>query len=137
MKRQFTSFILAAALSAFAGATFASAQQNRETADVNFSYQANSKSLERGTTTVKETNSIGLYQVSDDSGNSAFWNGTKQVSSDPEKAHLKFACYGDECVLEEVAMPGSDVAYQLSQKQIDRQLSHKIGIATMILVPLR
>ncbi len=137
MKRQFTSFIMGAALSAVAGTTLVSAQDKREVADVHFAYQATGRTLQPGTSVVKQVNDAGLYQVSDSSGNSVFWSGSKQVRANPAKPHLKFVCYAKGCSLDEIAMPGSTVAYKLSQPANEGQFSRKIGIATVISVPLR
>jgi len=133
MKRQLTSIILAGTLSAFAGAVATNAQNARETANVTFDYQVAGKALDAGKVTVKEINNMGLFSVMDSTGKSVYWNATKQVSADPSNPHLTFSCYNGECLLSEVAMPGSNVAHKLS----DRQASHNIGIATMISVPLR
>ena len=134
MKRHFKSIILAAALSAFAGA-FASAQYLQEVAKVPFSFHAAGKVIPAGKLSVKEVDAQGLYSLTDSTGNSSFWNAGIKRSANPAKPHLTFACYGHECVLAEVSMPGKNVASGASQATIDRELSHNIGVASMISVP--
>ena len=58
-------------------------------------------------------------------------------TTDPQKPHLTFVRYGDEYVLSEISMPGKNVSYAASQSTIDKNLSHKIGLAALISVPLK
>ncbi|MBV8553654.1 MAG: hypothetical protein JOY54_20335 [Acidobacteriaceae bacterium] len=135
MKRHFTSIILAAALSAFAGGL--GAQYLSEIAKVPFAFHAQGRMLQPGNVTVKELDGRGAYKLTDSTGSSTFWSTGIKKNADPAKPHLTFACYGRDCVLAEVSMPGQNSASAISAASIDRELSHKIGIASMISVPLR
>ncbi len=137
MNRLSKNIVLAAVLSAFAGAAVTSAQELRETATVPFEFHTQGPTLAAGKVDVKEVNDRGIYLVSDSTGHSTFWTASRKDSADPDKPHLTFACYGHDCVLAEISMAGSDTAYKLSQSAIDKQLPRNIGVSAMIRVPLR
>jgi hypothetical protein len=86
--------------------------------------------------TIKEINGQGVYSITDSTGESTFWSAARKVAADPAKPHLTFACYGHDCVLAEIAMPGSSSGLRVSQASIDKQLSRKIGVAAMLYAPL-
>jgi hypothetical protein len=135
MYRHFKTFILGAALSAFAGA-LVNAQDMRAIANVPFTFHTQGPVLSSGQVTVKEVNAQGVFSVTDSTGKSSFWSVSKQVPANPAKPHLTFACYGQDCVLAEISMPGSNSAFKASQQSIERQLPHKIGVAAMLYAPL-
>ena len=136
MCRQSKSIILAAVLSAFAGAVVASAQNSREVATVPFAFHTQGPVLASGQVSVKEVNDRGIYTLTDSEGTSTFWTASRKEVADPGKPHLTFACYGHDCVLAEISMPGSSTAFKASEASIDKQLQRKIGVAAMIRVPL-
>jgi hypothetical protein len=137
MYRHMKTFVLGAALSAFAGALVTSAQNSRAIANVPFAFQTQGPVLDAGQVMVKEVNGQGVYQIMDHTGESTFWSASAKVAADPQKPHLTFACYAHNCVLAEIAMPGSNSALRLSEAAINRQLPRKIGVASMIYAALR
>jgi hypothetical protein len=137
MYRKTKTFILGATLSAFAGGLVTSAQDSRATANVPFTFHTQGPVMQSGQVKVKEVNSQGVYQITDSTGESTFWSASRKVAADPQKPHLTFACYGHDCVLAEIAMPGSNSALRLGEAAITKQLPRKIGVAAMIYAPLR
>lgn len=137
MKRQFTSIILTATLSALVGSVSLSAQDRSEVATIPFSFQAQGKTLPAGDYTVKEQNSAGsLYKLTNSSGESIFWVGQNQKDADPAKPKLTFAHSGSEYVLASVSMPGSTVSHGVSDATIKKSFSRSLGISSMLAVPL-
>jgi hypothetical protein len=137
MKLNMTHMILTAGLSALLGTVSLGAQSLREVADVPFTFHAQHQALPAGQYQIAERSSGGLFQLYGPDRKSIFVGAMIPVTANPDKPHLRFACYGGQCVLSEIAMPGSQTAYRASQSQIDKNLSHKLGIATMISVPLK
>jgi hypothetical protein len=132
MYRQVKTFVLGAALSAFAGALVTSAQDTRAIANVPFTFHTQGPVLSSGEVKVKQVTDQGIYSITDSTGTSTFWTAAGKVEANPEKPHLTFACYGHDCVLAEVAMPGNTTAFKLSQQSIEKQLPRKIGVASML-----
>ncbi|HEY3937018.1 MAG TPA: hypothetical protein VGL97_06290 [Bryobacteraceae bacterium] len=137
MKRQFTSLVLTAGLSAMLGTFSLSAQSTSEAADIPFAFQVQQKTLPAGHYVINQKNVGGWFQVYDSRGHSIFLNAIEQKKADPDNPKLTFACYGHECVLAKISMPGADVGYGLSQKQIEKNLPHKMGMVSMISVRLK
>jgi hypothetical protein len=137
MTLKMTHMILAAGLSALLGTASLGAQNLREVADVPFTFHAQRQTLPAGTYQVTETGSNGLFRLYSPDRQSIFVGALVPVSANPDKPHLKFACYGGECVLSEISMPGRETGYQASASQIDRNLHRKLGVAAMISVPLK
>ncbi len=137
MKRKMTHMILTAGLSALFGTAILSAQNSREVANIPFTFHAQQQTLAAGTYQIAERGSDGIFQLSGPDRKSIFVGALVPISANPNKPHLKFACYGHECVLSEISMPGRETAYRVSQSQIDKNLTHKLGIASMISVPLK
>lgn len=132
-----THMILAAGLSALLGTATLGAQNLREVADVPFTFHAHQQTLPAGNYQVKETGTNGVFELYGPDRKNIFVGAMVPVTANPDKPHLKFACYGGECVLSEISMPGREQAYRASQSQIEKNLSHKLGLAAMISVPLK
>jgi hypothetical protein len=137
MTRQLTNTLLTAGLSALLGAAALSAQDRTETANVPFAFHTQQTTLEAGKYRIQEQNSKGIFQLYAESGRSLFVAMHPVGSSDPNNPKLTFACYGGQCVLAKISMPGTDTAWGPSQSSIEKNLSHKLGVAAMISVPLR
>jgi len=86
---------------------------------------------------VSESDTIGLFRLTGQDGRSIFVNTPLPRTTDPQKPHVTFVRYGDEYVLSEISMPEKNVSYAASQSTIDKNLSHKIGLAALISVPLK
>jgi hypothetical protein len=54
----------------------------------------------------------------------------------PQNPSLTFACYPKECVLAKITPPDSDTAYALSESSIEKNLSHSLGMASMVAIRL-
>jgi hypothetical protein len=137
MTRNLTHRILTAGLSALLGTVSLSAQDVREVADVPFTFQAGQQTFSAGKYEVSERNTTGLFQLAGAKGKSIFVSAPLPRTTDPQKPHLTFVRYGDEYVLSEISMPGKNISYAVSQSTIDKNLSHKIGLAALISVPLK
>lgn len=137
MKLNMTHMLLTAGLSALLGTATLGAQNLREVADVPFTFHAQQRTLPAGQYQIAERGSDGVFQVFGPDRKSILVGVMVPVATNPNKPHLKFACYGGECVLSEIAMPGRETAYRASQSQIDKNLTHKLGVAAMISVPLK
>lgn len=137
MKLNMTHMILTAGLSALLGTASLSAQNLREVADIPFAFHTQQQTFPAGTYQVSEQGTNGIFQLLSPDRKSIFVGAMVPVTANPDKPHLKFACYGGECVLSEISMPGREMAYRASQSQIDKNLSHKLGVAAMISVPLK
>ncbi len=137
MTRNMTHMILTAGLSALLGTAILGAQNLSEVANVPFTFHTQQQTFAAGKYQVSERGSTGIFQLYSPSGQSILTSATIPTSADPSKPHLTFACYGGECVLSEIAMPGRDTAYRASKSQIDKNLTHKLGVAAMISVPLK
>ena len=137
MKLNMTHMILTAGLSALLGTASLGAQNLREVADVPFTFHAQQQTFPAGTYELAERGTDGVFQLYGPNRKSILIGIMTPVSANPAKPHLKFACYGGECVLSEIAMPGRETAYRASQFQIDKNLTHKLGVAAMISVPLK
>lgn len=132
-----THMILAAGLSALLGIATLGAQNLREVAEVPFTFHAHQQALPAGNYEIKETSSTGIFQIYGPNRKALFVGAMVPVSTNPDKPHLKFACYGSECALSEISMPGREQAYRVAQSQLDKNLNHKLGLAAMISVPLK
>jgi hypothetical protein len=137
MKHKLIHMILTAGLSALLGTASLSAQSLREVAHVPFTFHTEQQTLPAGTYEVAERGSNGVFQLYSPDRKSIFVGAMVPVTANPDKPHLQFACYDGQCVLSEISMPGREIAYRLSQSKIDKNLTHKLGIASMISVPLK
>jgi hypothetical protein len=132
-----THMILTAGLSALLGTTILGAQSLSEMANIPFTFHSEQQTFAAGQYRVSERGSNGIFQLYGPDQKSIYVSASVPVTVTSAKPHLTFTCSGGECVLSEIAMPGRDVAYRVSKSKIDKNLSHKLGIATMISVPLK
>jgi hypothetical protein len=138
MKRQLATFFLTAGLSAALGPLSLSAQSTTTAiAEIPFAFQVQQRTLPAGKYTIDRKSTAGLFQVFDHEGHSIFLTAPVQVKSDPEEPKLSFACYGSDCVLAKIGMPGGEVGYSLSQSSIERNLHRRVGMTPMISIRLK
>ena len=137
MKRQLTQIVLSAGLSVLFGSLALSAEAQRDVADIPFAFHANGRVLPAGKYEVKQVNSAGTFQVSDVNGHSIFMSAPLQKRGDPYKPRLTFAAYGDTRVLSQIWMLGDENGHMISNSALDKELPRKIGMASMISVPLK
>lgn len=137
MKRILTSILTAAALSA-PFATHLSAEEHRATAEIPFAFEVGHRTLPAGTYNLSQfkTGSAVFVVAADHGGHSVFTMLGTTKAGNPAKPSVTFACYGKECVLAKVNPPDSQVSYGLDKDSIERQLTHRLGVASMISVKL-
>ena len=131
MKNQLKAFILAAGL-----AVSMTAQQTNETAKVPFAFNVQQKTFPAGDYRVSQLTPSGVFQIYDATGHSVFLNAPLQKDANPDKPHLGFACYGKECALSEIAMPGKSTTNGLSQTAVEKNFTRKLGMVSMIAIRL-
>ena len=136
MKSQFLRIVLTAGATMLGSLTL-SAQDKVENAKIPFAFQANHTALAAGDYRVEQLSYNGTFQILNVSdGNSIFVAVPSKVEGKPDTdSHLTFACYGGNCVLSEIWMPGGN-GYTRSSSAIDHDLQRKLGMATMISVRL-
>jgi hypothetical protein len=137
MSRQFAKTILTAGLSALLGSAALSAQDRSELATIPFAFQAQQISFEAGKYRVDEGSTSGLFKISSESGRSVLMLAHPVGETNSSEPKLTFACYGRQCVLAKIEMPGSNVEWGQSPSAIEKSLSHKLGTAAMISVALK
>jgi hypothetical protein len=135
MKRPFNQFFLTVGLSIL-GSLSLSAQSHLAMAKIPFDFQVQGRTMPPGLYTVGKAGSSSTFQVSDWHGHSLFMGTSIQQPGDPADPKVTFTCYGKECILSSISMPGSSVKYALSPKQIESNLTRKLGVASMISVGL-
>jgi hypothetical protein len=119
------------------GSLTLSAQDKVETAKIPFAFQANHKALAAGDYRVEQLNNAGTFMVRNERGESIFVSVPELIEASPSaQPHLTFACYEGNCVLSQIWMPGSNVAYGRSDAAVNRDLQRRLGMATMIDVRL-
>lgn len=134
MTRKITHMILSTGLSSLLGTAKLSGQNLREVADVPFTFHAQQQIFPAGKYQVSEMDSNGAFQLLGPEKKAIFMGPMPPSGTNLKKPHLTFVCYGNERVLTEIAMPYT--AYHVSQPQVEKNLSQKIGLATIISVPL-
>jgi hypothetical protein len=113
------------------------AQTNREVAYVPFAFVAGNQKMPAGRYVVDEAAAGSpLFRLTDDRRHTIFVPFSRAVRGNPERPSLTFACYGKECILAKVTPPVSMSAYELSQQSIDKKISHKVGVVSMIAIRL-
>jgi hypothetical protein len=138
MKHILTSLLMAVGITAGPFVAHLGAQENRMVAEIPFAFVASSKTLPAGTYNVTEIKGGSpIFQLTDGNRHSIFAQFGRNEAGKPENPSLTFVCYGKECVLAKVTPPNSPSAFGLSEKYIEKQLTHKVGMASMISVKLK
>ena len=136
MKRQFKLFLLMLGLSV-SGSLVLSAQESPAIAKVPFDFRLQGRSMPQGTYTISKLRLGPPFRVTEENGTSLYFNPYGRETADPDKPVLTFACYGKECVLASLSLPGGEIKYTLNKKQIENNLTRKLGVASMISVRLQ
>jgi hypothetical protein len=135
--KQVTHSLLVAGLSALLGSATLSAQSLSEEADIPFNFHAQQRTLPAGKYVVDQPRTGGLFLIHDRAGHSLFVTAPLMKKANPNHPNLKFARYGDQYVLSEIAMPDSDVGYAVRQSTIEKNLTRKLGVASFVTVALK
>jgi hypothetical protein len=135
MKRQFKPFFLMLGFSIL-GSLSLSAQETRAIAKVPFEFQMLGRTMPEGAYKIGKVGTSTTFQLTDPNGHALFVNAQVQETADPAKPSLRFACYGKECVLASISLPGGEVRYSLSPHQIESNRTRKLGVLSMVSVGL-
>ncbi len=136
MKRILTSILVAAGI----GGPFVShlaAQHYQLVADVPFAFVANGTNLPAGKYAVsRQTASSAVWALRGTLGNGIVAQFGIPQDGSPNNPSLTFACYGKECVLAKINPGDGQSAYGVSSESIEKNLHHKLGMASMLSVKL-
>jgi hypothetical protein len=111
------------------------AQSTAQEAVIPFAFVVSNHTMPAGTYRVSRFNQGAVFSLRGPSS-SIFAQLPKNEEGKPQNPSLTFACYGKECVLAKITPPDSDTAYALSQSSIEKNLSHSLGMASMVAVKL-
>jgi len=138
MQRKLNRIMLAATLSALFGSVSLMAQSKMETAEIPFDYHVNTKVFPPGKYMVEQLSTRTLFRISDRQGHSVFVSAPCLKSAKPgsDRPRLAFLHSGSDYVLSEVWMPGGTDGATLRQSDIERELTRKIGVASVVTVAL-
>jgi hypothetical protein len=138
MKSHFSHVVLIAGLTLFGSLSLNA--QSKVNATVPFSFQADHATWPAGDYSLQKISlgDDGHFQLTDKtSGRSVFI--TAQIPEgkrDYSEGHLTFACSNGNCVLSQIAMPESNVAYARSNSAVEKDMQRKLGVAAMVSVKL-
>jgi hypothetical protein len=137
MKRKLNRIMLATTLSALFGSVALMAQ-SRETAEIPFDYHVSTKVFPAGKYMVEQLSTPTVFRISDSRGHSVFVSAPCLKAEKPgtDNPRLAFLHSGDDYVLSEIWMPGGVDGATLRQSDIERQLTRKIGVASVVNVAL-
>lgn len=112
------------------------AQSTVQEADVPFAFVVSNHTMPAGKYRVSRTTmNAPVFQLRN-ADSSIFVQLSRNVDGKPDNPSLTFACYGKECVLAQITPAGSPTAYALSQSSIEKNLSHNLGMASMVAIKL-
>ena len=113
------------------------AQASNQEAVIPFSFVASNRTMPAGKYQISRVSPIApVFALRDAKGSNIMIHFSSNEEGKPQNPSLTFACYGKECVLTRIASPGSQVAYSIPQSVIEKEMPHKLGIASMIAVKL-
>jgi hypothetical protein len=136
MKRNFKNIVLTAGLSVLFGSSTISAQSQKAVANIPFAYHVGQQTFSAGKYTVAKSSSPGVFTLREtDTGHEIFMPVVPQDTGDKQAWNLTFSCYAGECSLSQIRMGGD--SYNITAKPAVRLASNRLGVATMISVPLR
>jgi hypothetical protein len=133
-----TKVLFATGLFALLGSLPLAAQSNRLTADIPFAFHVSGKILPAGAYDINPLGPAGSFQVrkADETQATMLWAPVPR-SFMPTQSKLVFVHSGSEYILSEIAVGGTSHTNALSRKAVESNLTHKLGIAALISVPLR
>jgi hypothetical protein len=134
MKRILTTLLMAAGIAGPLVFPLA-AQEHTGSANIPFAFVVSHTTMPAGHYKVSQS-AMGssVFIFADDRRHSTMVQLGQISEGAPDKPSLTFACYGKECVLAKVTPPGTSYAYGLSKAAIEKNLSHKLGMAALISV---
>lgn len=136
MKRFLTTLIVAVGITGPFVAQLA-AQAHGAVADVPFSFVVSHRTLPAGQYKVSQLHSgSAVFMLENENGNSSMVQLGNVDQPKSDKGSLTFACYGNQCVLAKVSLPGAVYTYALSKSGIEKNLTHKLGVAAMVSIKI-
>jgi hypothetical protein len=136
MSRRLTNFVLLTGLSVLLGGSSLYAQGLQGEAKIPFTFHAQGREMAAGVYRISELNAPGLFQMHG-TRSSIFVNAGVPVGKPVSEGKLVFTCYGHDCVLSEIALQGATHSQRIPAPSAERNLSRKLGIATLLSVPLK
>lgn len=135
MKSQFTRMVLTAAVSVFLGTQVISAQDEKEVAKIPFAFQASQRTLPAGEYTVSETETRGLFRVSNAIGEGLFVSMGPKGLGTPRHPSLTFLCDGSQRLLTKI-QTDSGQNYGISDSAIEKELTHRVHMSAVVSVAM-
>ena len=135
MKDQIRNFVIGTGLAAILWAPLLKAQESVESAQVRFDFHVNNLTLPAGNYTVMTTsNRVTIQLRNNDTGKSILFMppGRTLGKLDPR---LSFHCYGDNCFLAEIWVPGGS-AYTMRKSSLESEIERSGLSATVAYVSL-
>lgn len=138
MKSHFSHLVLIAGLTLFGSLSLNA--QSKVNATIPFSFHADHASWPAGDYSLEKISigDDGHFQLMDkSSGRSMFV--TAQIPEGKKnysEGHLTFACSNGDCVLSQIALPESNIAYTRSDSAVQKDMQRKLGVAAMVNVKL-
>jgi hypothetical protein len=105
-------------------------------ADIPFAFVVSNHTMPAGKYRVSRTTTAGPVFTLRGESSAIMVQLPRNEDGKPQNPSLTFACYGKECVLAKITPPDSQTAYALSQNAIEKNLSHRLGMASMISIKL-
>jgi hypothetical protein len=136
MKRIFTTLLMAVGITGpLVSHLFA--QRQAAVADIPFAFVVSHHTMPAGTYNVTRLTEIApVFGLRDGHGSSIIANFSSNEPGKPTQPSLTFACSGKECVLAKITPPGSPTAYALSPASVEKNFSHKLGMAALVSVKI-
>jgi hypothetical protein len=134
MKRILTNILMAVGITV-PFVTNLAAQSQVEVAKIPFAFIVSNVTMPAGTYDVARLTGT-TFSFHDGRGHSVMTQLSVGEDGKPEHPSLTFACYGKDCVLAKVTPPDSERAYAISKRAIEKNLTHTLGIATLLTIKL-
>jgi hypothetical protein len=113
------------------------AQSNPLEADIPFAFVVSNRTMPAGKYRVSRlTTSAPVFTLNDGRGSGIIVMLPNREDGKPEAPSLTFACYGSEHVLAKITPPDSPTAYALTESSVEKNLSHRLSMASMISINL-
>jgi hypothetical protein len=135
MKRIFVTLLAAVGLTGSLAVPL-TAQSTPAQAKIPFSFVVSNQTLPAGTYAISRVTPVAPVFVLRGEGSSVVVNFSQNEDGKPQNPSLTFVCYGNECVLDKIAPPDSTTAYSLSPAALEKNLPHKLGMASMISIKM-
>lgn len=136
MKRMLISILMAVGITGPFVAHLA-AQNTTAVAEIPFAFVVSQQTMPAGKYDISQMNGArNLFGLRDNHGHAIFVQLGANETGNPQNPSLTFACYGKECVLAKITPPDSLTAYSLSQKSIEKNVPHTLGMASLISIKM-